>query len=151
MPLTEQEKNNLVKDGKFTLEQVNYYERTGISYDKIKELQSVLLDSARMENVDSSLDRINEEVDDLIHATFDFEFRRSRERLTMDELIGEAINDIRDLRPNNTENVSESSESVDSEFVGGRKRRKRKIRKSKRKKSKRLGKRSRKTRKYIKV
>ena len=38
MPFTEQEKNNLVNDGKFTIEQVNYYDSTGISYDKIKEL-----------------------------------------------------------------------------------------------------------------
>lgn len=162
MPLTEQEKNNLVNDGKFTNEQVNYYDSTGISYDKIKELQSVLVDNARINGVDSHLPRINEEVDDLIRVTFEISSDRNRRRVNMDELLSESINDIIDsnqrlaanerLATNGIDNVSESSDSMvvasmsdsSEENIGGRKRKtrksKKKTRKSKRKKSKRLGK-----------
>jgi hypothetical protein len=152
MSLSEQEKNNLVNDGKFTRERVNYYDSTGISYDKIKELQRVLVDSARMDDVDSSLYRINEEVDDVIRITFENAINRNRGRFNMNELIEHAINDIQQLNPNNTDS-SYGSES-ESESIGGKRlkqiRRKRKSRKSKRKRSKRLGKRGRKTRKYVK-
>jgi hypothetical protein len=161
MPFTEQEKNNLVNDGKFTIEQVNYYDSTGISYDKIKELQSVLVDDDRINGGDSSLSRINEEVDDLIRVTFSIINRTINlgRPISMDQMISDSINDLRDsnqrLAPNGIDNVSESSDSMvaseSSESIGGKRRRKRKNRKSKRKKSKRLGKRGRKTRKYVKV
>jgi hypothetical protein len=165
MPFTEQEKNNLVNDGKFTIEQVNYYDSTGISYDKIKELQSVLVDDDRINGGDSSLSRINEEVDDLIRVTFSIINRTINlgRPISMDQMISDSINDIRGstqrLAANGIDNVSESSDSMvasrmsdsSEENIGGKRRRKRKNRKSKRKKSKRLGKRGRKTRKYVKV
>jgi hypothetical protein len=41
MSLSEQEKNNLVNDGKFTQQQVDFFSDNGIRYDVIKNLQSV--------------------------------------------------------------------------------------------------------------
>ncbi len=59
MSLSEQEKNNLVNDGKFTQQQVDFFSDNGIRYDVIKNLQSVTQEYIETRN------RVNEQQNSL--------------------------------------------------------------------------------------
>jgi hypothetical protein len=59
MSLSEQEKNNLVNDGKFTQQQVDFFSDNGIRYDVIKNLQSVTQEYIETRN------RVNDEQNSL--------------------------------------------------------------------------------------
>jgi hypothetical protein len=143
MSLSEQEKNNLVNDGKFTLEQVDFFNNNGLRYNIIKLLQGVLHElletQNRVWNQESSLalENINTHVYHEIQVAVDkfqraSSQRRARSSSTINDYVMATIQfittQIMDL------NMS-SDESEDSGSVGGKRKRQRS--KSQRRRSRR--------------
>lgn len=138
MPLSEEEKRNLINDGKFTPSQIDLFERIQISYDNIKRLQDVLMrytiQEERERETPPTLTEINE------MAEYDFRpnsFLINRYGIVDEEKLNRYIQGLEE----EIINASVEDYTSDEQSIGGRKRRKNrknKSRKSKRKKSRRL-------------
>lgn len=100
MTLSETEKTNLENDGKFTREMINYFDSTDLSYDKIKELQSVLEDQFRIEEFSSpSMNDVNVNVYNIIRSIYEGLVNRNQGQINMNNEIDQVIVDIRaDIR-----------------------------------------------------
>ncbi len=134
MSLSEQEKNNLVNDGKFTPEQVEFFSNNGLRYNTIKLFQGTMYELLETRNrilhqgSNLALENINSHVyNEIQDRVSSFQQSSQRRRNINDhvmELIRFYITDIMDLNM-----FAERTEDNDS--VGG----KRRGRKSKRQKS----------------
>jgi hypothetical protein len=71
MPFSEQEKRNLVNNGKFKEQQVAFLDETGVSYDILKECQSVLQELMQLRGDNVSLESINLTVYESIKTYFE--------------------------------------------------------------------------------
>lgn len=102
MTLSETEKANLENDGKFTREMINYFDSTDLSYNKIKELQSVLEDQYRIEEFSTpSMNDVNVNVNvyNIIRSIYEGLVNRNQGRINMNNEIDQVIVDIRaDIR-----------------------------------------------------
>lgn len=126
MSLSEQEKNNLVNDGKFTQQQVDFFSDNGIRYDVIKNLQSAtqehLETQNRINNEEFSLEleNINTQVTRYILGCFN-QFQQPRQaqhssRRDINHYIMAIISDI----STQIEDLNDTED--DNPIVGGKRR-----------------------------
>ena len=136
MPLSETEKANLENDGKFTREMINYFDSTDLSYNKIKELQSVLEEQDRIEELgEPSINDVNSNVYNIIRSIYEGLVNRNQGRINMNNEIEQVIVDIRaDIR------------RLQSGYFGGRRSRRSKRSKSRRSRRSKRGKKSKRRR-----
>lgn len=139
MPLSETEKANLENDGKFTREMINYFDSTDLSYNKIKELQSVLEEQDRIEELgEPSINDVNSNVYNIIRSIYEGLVNRNQGRINMNNEIEQVIVDIRaDIRAD--------IRRLQSGNFGGRRSRSRRSRRSRSRRSKSRSKRGKKS------
>jgi hypothetical protein len=147
MPLSEEEKRNLINDGKFTPSQINLFERVQISYDNVKRIQDLLMRYTTQENqreTPPTLTEINDMIENDLQTN---SLLTNSNGIVDEETISTYIYGLEDGFEADIINESDEDYNSDEQSIGGRKRRKsrksksrksRKSRKSKRKKSRRF-------------
>lgn len=141
MPLSPKEKTELESNGRFTREQIRFFETAQVSYDKIKELQDIEQKLAALEGLDLPLRDINFR---MIYNLRPLVRSGIISEEALDTYINNALEDIEQYRDGNIEYNHADNETDSS--IGGRRHRKGRTKRRKSRRSRSRGKKSRRIR-----